>query len=82
MSARNLVVYEKKNRFDGDLGNAHLFFNRQRLVFEEKEDKSEVKPKANTAATQDENNTNSTNTTTIPKKNRQMGKAAHEIIVG
>ena len=75
----------KKNRFDGDLGNAHLFFNRQRLVFEEKEDKSDTKPKENTATQDAPSNTNTNTTCTtngVAKKNRQMGKTAHEIIVG
>ena len=69
----------KKNRYDGDLGSAYLYFNRQRLLFEEKENQSE--------STKDttQNTTESVEPTTKSSndlKNRQLGKTAHEIIVG
>lgn len=66
----------KKNRFDGDLGSAQLFFNRQRLLFEERENTASVKKPEKDEKTEKVKKENP------EKKNKMMGKAAHEIIVG
>ena len=68
----------KKNRFDGDLGSAHLLFNRQRLVFEEKGSGEGRVEKSDGGVEKPEDSPEKLSI----KKNKQMGKAAHEIIVG
>ena len=74
----------KKNRFDGDLGSVGLRFNKERLVFEERR-------KDEKADQEEGNETNdaerSVSEETVAKKplsnvSKEMGKTAHEIIMG
>lgn len=77
----------KKNRFDGDLGSVGLRFNKDRLIFEErrKDEKGEQGQRNQRSETGEEEKSVSEEAVAkkpLSKVSKEMGKTAHEIILG
>ena len=74
----------KKNRFDGDLGCVGLRFNKERLVFEERRKDEKTEPEERNGAEDEEKSVSEETVAKKPlsKVSKEMGRTAHEIIMG